>query len=248
MAVNYWTAAVLGAVLSPSMQFRFGAIEWGLSLSGGVVFVLGFLTIMISIQKKGLAIPVTLMRLSVIFPVLFSILLWGEAMSPLQLTAFILTLMTIGAFSIRDTLPLTVVHIKENWLNIFFLVVVLGTADTITRALEIYGEPQLFTSYLMILFFTAACLTTLLSIKEISKVNMKIIIAGVLLGIPNYFTSHFILKSLQEFDAVIVFPVFNLAIILISAFIGMVLLKEKLHRYEKIGIALAIPAVILLNL
>lgn len=248
MAANYWTATLLGFFLQGNGQLVFTPLEAGLSVVGGVFFVLGFFLIMHSIHKKGLAIPVTLMRLSVIFPVLFSIIFWNETLENSQIIAFIMTLIAIALFSFRENFARTFQNIRDNLSQIFLLVFVLGLADTLTRSLEYYGVPQKFPSYLMLLFFTAAVITTTVAVRSRSNGVIYAIIMGIVLGLPNYFTSHFILKALEHFPAVFVFPVFNLSVILLSVGFALWVLGERITTTEKIGILVAVPAIILMNL
>lgn len=247
MTSNYWIATLLGFVLSGQGFIRLNHLELSLAIAGGIVFVLGFLVIMVSIHQKGLAIPVTIMRLSVIFPVLISVLFWGEHFSFYQLLAFILTLMTIAFFAYRENMKQTLDYMKKNWFVIFALILILGTADTLVRALEYYGEQQKFAGYLTILFFSAAIITTFISLYRIKKITLFSVGMGVLLGIPNYLTSHFLLKALNQYDAIVVFPLFNLSIILISVFIGVLWFNERLTFGEKLGVIFSIPAIVLIN-
>jgi drug/metabolite transporter (DMT)-like permease len=248
MAANYWMASFLGYQLSSPITIRFTYTEWILSVLGGITFVAGFLAIMISIKQKGLAIPVTIMRLSVIYPVVISVLFWGERITFPIAFALILTFTSIGLFTVKENMKKTIIHVREHWIPVFLLITVMGMADTLTRALEYYGSPKKFESYLFILFGTAGLVTSVLLFIQKEKITGPSLLAGLLLGIPNYFTSHFILKALSQLQAVIVFPVFNLGVIVISVLFALILLKEKLTFYEKWGIVVAIPAILLLQL
>ena len=71
---------------------------------------------------------------------------------------------------------------------------------------------------------------------------------GVLLGLPNYFTSHFLLKALSEVPAVVVYPTRGVASIALIALAGVLLFKERLSMRQWISIFAIAAALVLLNL
>jgi drug/metabolite transporter (DMT)-like permease len=78
----------------------------------------------------------------------------------------------------------------------------------------------------------------------------KSILSGILLGIPNYFSIYFLLKSLDHFknDGSFVFPSMNLSIIIFTAIVSFVLFKEKLTARIGIGLVVATCSILLLYL
>ena len=80
--------------------------------------------------------------------------------------------------------------------------------------------------------------------------NIKSIVGGLFLGIPNYYSMYFLIKALQSknLESATVFTLINIGIILLTTFFGILLFKEKLLKQNYFGIALAIIAVILVTL
>ena len=74
-----------------------------------------------------------------------------------------------------------------------------------------------------------------------------VLIFGILLGVPNYFSAKFLLKSLESVPAVIAFPTFSVGAIVIITFTGVLVFKEKLSRKQVIGTAGILLALVLLN-
>jgi drug/metabolite transporter (DMT)-like permease len=76
-------------------------------------------------------------------------------------------------------------------------------------------------------------------------INQQSIIGGIILGIPNYLSIFFMLKTLNDFDndGAVVFPLLNIAIIIFTAFSGTLLFKEKLSKLNLAGIMLAIISI-----
>jgi len=74
------------------------------------------------------------------------------------------------------------------------------------------------------------------------KITLKNCFAGVVLGIPNYLSIFFLLKALQDFNnnGAVIFPILNIAVILVTASVALLVLKEKLTPYNYIGLGLAV--------
>ena len=72
--------------------------------------------------------------------------------------------------------------------------------------------------------------------------------AGILAGIPNYFSSWFLLKALVRLPAMLVYPVFSVGSILLVTGFGALIFKERLEKRQWLGLGLILIALILLNL
>lgn len=65
---------------------------------------------------------------------------------------------------------------------------------------------------------------------------------------PNYFSARFILRALTQLPAVIVYPTFSVASMVVLTLTGVLFFKEKLSRREWIGIGMILVALIFLNI
>lgn len=70
---------------------------------------------------------------------------------------------------------------------------------------------------------------------------------GVGLGVINYGSLEFILRAIEALPGTFVFPVNNIAIVILAALVGVLVWKEHLTRYNQWGLALAVVALVLLN-
>ena len=88
------------------------------------------------------------------------------------------------------------------------------------------------------------------SFKVPLKINFRNVLGGLILGILNYFTLYFLLRALQNdyFDSSSVFTINNVATVLFSTILGILLFKEKLITKNWIGIGLAVVSIILVAL
>ena len=92
------------------------------------------------------------------------------------------------------------------------------------------------------------CLFLLIQqIKQPTLFGIKNLIAGILLGVPNYFSIIFLIKSLQTrgFESSMLFTINNVGIVVLSTIFGVILFKEHFSLKNKIGIALAIFGIIM---
>ena len=79
-------------------------------------------------------------------------------------------------------------------------------------------------------------------------VKAKNLLAGFLLGIPNYYSIYFLLESYQSLtwqDSSIL-AVVNVSVVLLSVIIGFIVFKEALSKRKMIGILAALIAIFLL--
>jgi drug/metabolite transporter (DMT)-like permease len=71
---------------------------------------------------------------------------------------------------------------------------------------------------------------------------------GLLLGVVNYGSLEFILRAIADLPGPFVFPANNIAIMVLSAVVGVYLWNERLSMPNRVGMALAVLALVLLRL
>ena len=82
------------------------------------------------------------------------------------------------------------------------------------------------------------------------KLEFKSIYGGIALGIVNYYSIYFLLKALQYegTESSTIFTVNNVAIVMLSTLIGLVLFRETIYTKNWIGIVLAVVSIALVML
>ena len=98
------------------------------------------------------------------------------------------------------------------------------------------------------IFFVAGVLAFVLVLKSKKKVSPKDVIFGVILGVPNYFSSRFLLLSLSSMSAVVVYPTYSVATMIVITVVGVLAFKEKLDRKKAIALGMIVLALGLLNI
>jgi drug/metabolite transporter (DMT)-like permease len=112
------------------------------------------------------------------------------------------------------------------------------------------NEVSIFASTTFLFAFIFGVLFLLFKIlKEQQKIYGKNILAGFLLGIPNYYSMFFLIKALQNknLESATIFTLINIGVILLTTIFSILFFKEKLKPQNYIGILLAITAVFLVT-
>ncbi|MBX7242561.1 MAG: DMT family transporter [Bacteroidia bacterium] len=257
IAVNYLTCVICGAIQSPGFAGNILSagseiMTFGLSLGLlfiGIFFCIGYVT-----QKAGAGFVAILSKMCVIIPVLFSVFYLNEKINAWNITGIIFAVFSIFLIQYRtkgsgSAEPLSVL------VMILSALVFLGSGmiDTSLKIFDVYYSHLLPESEFSILIFGSAAVTgfLILAYMYISgkiPLDYRPLIAGIGLGIPNYFSILFLLKALSYIQASVFFPLNNIGVVLAVCFLGILLFKEVYTRINYIGVAVAISAILLLAL
>ena len=204
-------------------------------------------------QKVSVSLSSLASKMSLVIPVLISLFLFeGNEYSLYNYIGLALALIAIALSSIRR-------NKQSQKINAFYyfliplIFICSGTLDSILNYSNNFLKTDTETRIFPILIFGTACsIGTLGVIYQIlfnkQKIDLKSIIGGIVLGIPNYFSIYFLLKTLQcyENNGSLVYPILNISIILLSTLSAIIFFNEKLTTIKKIGIALSILAILLI--
>lgn len=251
---NYITAFLLAYMMSNgTVVSALLVAEWRwLALLLGLIFIVSFNIMARSSQEAGVAISSVANKMSFVGPILFGIFILGEHYSILQNLGVVLAIVAVILSSGLGSQKLESKKLKLPILLFFAglaidIILHIGETQYIKE-----GENLLFTGST---FGIAALLGFIymiyLSIKEKSTPKLRDIVGGILLGIPNFFSIFFFLSALEEsekagWDSSKLFPMANLGIIVVNAFVGYFIFKEKLNRINYIGILLALLSIALI--
>jgi multidrug transporter EmrE-like cation transporter len=78
--------------------------------------------------------------------------------------------------------------------------------------------------------------------------GLREILFGALVGVPNFFSAKFLLGALTKLPAVVVYPSFSVATMLIVTLTGVAVFRERLKKVQWIALGAIIAALILLNI
>lgn len=255
---NYITCVITGSFVNGSFPVHQSNIAtpwfiWACIM--GAMFVSIFNVVAITAQKNGVAVASVANKLSLIIPVILSVYLYRESVAgwkaagvTLALAAVIFTCYTKKKVDADKTEKGLMVYI---WPSVLFLS--SGLLDALINHVQItYVTEENNNDYLVSSFFSAATIgSSILLIQYLrrkQKFQWKNFLAGILIGIPNYFSIwclvHFLKQSPWQTSASI--PVNNMGIVLFSALAAGILFKERLSKINWLGIVLSIIAIYLI--
>lgn len=218
----------------------------------GLVFILVFNLMATTTQKNGLSVAAVASKMSVAIPVVFGILVYKESTGFLKISGILIALIAVYLTSIKNT---SGTSLKTQNL-IFPLLVFLGGGiiDTSLKFMEknhvAVEETALFSACIFGFAAVIGICTLLYKLyKQTLKIAPKNIIAGICLGVPNYFSIYFLIQALRNetLDSSTVFIINNVAILLLSTIVGVLFFKEKLIQKNWLGIILAIISILLVT-
>ena len=123
-----------------------------------------------------------------------------------------------------------------------------GTCDAMNKIYDVFGQAQLNSQFLFIAFVCALLLAVVLMIHRRERIGKKEAVFGLLVGVPNYFSSRFLLYALKDVPAVIAYPTYSVTTIVLLSLIGVFIYHEKITKSLGIGMAAIVTAIALLNL
>jgi len=255
IVVNYMVAFTLGFISSektititeiPNQPWFYGAIFLG------AMFVSIFFVMAITAQKNGISVASISGKMSVVIPIFFGVLLYGESINLLKITGIIIALIAVYLASIKEGEN----DVKKGQLLFPMLLFVgSGIIDTSLKYIEEQFVPveevAVFSGSLFaIAAFFGSVLLGIKALKKRDSFGFKNIIAGIILGVPNYYSIVFLIKALQTdgFESSTLFTLNNVAIVIVSSIVGLILFRERFSNNNKIGVFLAIIGIILVSL
>ena len=253
ITVNYLVASLLGFCFSHYPISISGVLtsKWlPFALLIGFSFILMFFLIGYSTRHSGVAVTAIAGKMSMVIPILFSILYFSEKITALKLLG--LTLATVAVF-LTSYRPVN----KAKKLLVFILPIAIflgsGITDSIVKYAQTYFVPNSMSLlFSAIVFLTALFLGLLFIIinpKSVSKeFSFAELIGGTILGIANFGSLYFFILALNNsrIDSSVVFGLNNICVVLFSIVIGSSIFGEKLSKINFAGVLFAVIAILTL--
>ena len=246
LAGNYIICSLIALGLSvPTLGGNLQGLSFasGLGLINGLIYLGGFALMQWSTRHNGVVLSSIFMKLGILVSMLISVVWFRELPTALQTLGFILAVAAIVIINYRKGSSLT----RNSWVLLLMLCM-CGMGDVMSKVYEVYGNPEIENVFLLFTFISALVLCLGLMVYKKERLGLRELLFGVLLGVPNFLTSLFLLKALATVPAVIAFPSYSVATILMVALAGLLFFREKLSKKQLIGAALICVALAFLNL
>jgi len=252
IVANYFVAFILGFILvgKPIVPSEIIAYKWlPFAAISGFFLMFVFNVFALSAQKVGVAITAVSSKMSFVVPVFVGFLFYNEALSIIKFIGIITAIAALYFTFKRDD------KIKFEWLFLFLPLMLFfgnGTNDALLDYAEkflIDGKQSLFLAVAFFISFLMGLVFLLIKLfVKKQGFHLKSLLIGFILGVLNFGSTLFFLKSLSLFESSVFFPVFNVSIVSMAALIGFLVFKEPLMKTNWIGIILAVCAIIIMSL
>jgi drug/metabolite transporter (DMT)-like permease len=253
IVVNYWTCVITGSICLGKMcinteSFHADWFPWALIL--GIGFITIFNLIGYSTKIDGITTTTIANKLSLVIPVVLSVILYKEQLNIARICGIAVALPAVYLTSmVKDEN-----HKTQNLFIPILLFFSSGALDSFVKYSEHNFLPtnDVQAAFSINAFATAGVIgTTLIAILVILgkiQLHWRNIIAGICLGIPNYFSIYLFIRLLHSnfLESSASIPITNIGIVVVSTITAIILFKEKLTIPRIIGLLLAIVAIILI--
>ncbi len=233
-------------------------MEWlPASILIGILFILMFFLVAYSSQKAGISVTTVASKMSVIFPILFSMLIEpGDRFTLLKGAAILCTL--IG-------LALTVYNPREGISKRAVLIIPIilfagmGLVDSLVKfAQHRYvsdSETALFSAVLFLNAFIAGLVILIFTPRYFHSFKVPAVWGwGILLGGVNFGSIFFLVRALNfttpaggMIDSSVIFGINNTGVVALSVMTGLLVFGERLKPINWMGISLSVLALILFS-
>ena len=209
----------------------------------GFLYLAGFVLLQASVRRNGVVLSSTFMKLGLLVPMVMSVFLFGERPDGLQILGFCIAVGSI-----------VLIHFEKEQSAVKYktgLILVLlagGAGDAMSKVFEEVGDPALSGQFLLYTFASAFLLCTVLMLKKKERIGRQELLFGLLIGVPNFFSARFLLMALNSVPAIIVYPTYSVATILVVTLAGVGLFREKLGKRQWTALIAILAALVLLNI
>jgi len=253
---NYFAAVIAGSIVNGRFPVNNETIKlewfpWAMVM--GFIFIALFNIIGFTAQRIGVSVASVANKLSMVIPFLFSIYLYDENAAILKVLGIILALVAV-LLTCWPSNGQGENGKKLRGVLLFFIPAIIFFGSGMLDAMIKYVEHSYMTEenkndYLISVFSSAATigavsLIILLATKK-EKFDPRAIIAGICLGVPNYFSIWCLVQVLKDYgdNSSAIIPINNMGIVLFSAVVAWLVFKERLSKINWMGIILALGAI-----
>jgi len=261
IVINYLIASILGFVINPG-GINISAIreaQWlPISALIGILFIIMFFLIAFSSRRAGISITTVASKMSVIFPILFSLIIDpSDQLSGIKTAAIFATLAGVGftVYKPREgILDPAVIYIP------LILFIGMGGVDSLVKFAQHRFVNDSHTALFSAVLFLNAFISGLIALMFFPKyfrsfAKPAIWGWGLLLGAVNFGSIFFLVRALNYvrpsgsgIDSSVIFGVNNIGIVALSVLAGLWLFREKLLLLNWLGVLLSALALLLFAL
>ena len=248
LAGNYLVASIVGlffVLIREEVRFSVETLFFGLGL--GLLFVLSFFAFAKAISYAGTGLATTSSRLSVIIPILFSIIIYNEKPNVYHMVGFLFTVITfiLFYFSVKGNNQDGEGIVK--YVLLLLVLIGIGINDFSMKIFKSWRPESEEPFFILFVFSSAFSYSVIYILLKKIKIVKHTATWGLLLGVPNVFSTIFLLAALALIPAILVYPLINVGIIIFTTLLAFFIWKEKLNRWGILALTSGILAIVFLS-
>ena len=253
IVANYVVCVVTGCLFMGSMPFTAAAVgsswfPWALLMGAGFISIFNLMAY--STRIDGITTTTIANKLSLVIPVLFSLIVYREHAGIGKIVGIVLAFPAVYLTS-------RVTGDDNKPQNLFWPAILFAGSGSLDTIMNYVQQNHLTTPndqalYTVFCFAVAGSLgvllmATLVVLKKI-KLQWRNLIAGICLGIPNYFSIYFFIRALNSdfLQSSASIPVMNIGILVASSLTALLVFREKANALRYTGLVLSVIAILLI--
>jgi drug/metabolite transporter (DMT)-like permease len=221
------------------------SVVWGLSLGlvSGLFFFLSFIFYQKSVRESGASLSGAFGKLGILIPMILSLLVWKEYPEALQwvgigLAIFSLVLVNNPFGSGRQNFKAALI----------MLFITGGLAEFMNKLFQNYTVSGYKNVFLFSVFASAFAISAFFLKRSGKSFHKREAIVGLIVGLPNLFSSFFLIMALEEMKGSVVFPVYSAGSVVMISLGSLLFFGEKLKKLEMISLGMVLISLIIINI
>ena len=259
--INYLVASIMGFLVNADQMQVSGILSAGwipVSILIGFLFIVMFFLVARSSNEAGISVTTVASKMSVVFPIAFSIMIDPSDQLTILKGAAIVATLTGVLLTIYE--PGKTLQARKRTFLPLVLFIGMGVVDSLVKYSQHHHVSDSDTALFSAVLFTMAFLTgmVILPFRKEGITEFKRAAVwrwGILLGIVNFGSIYLMISALNhvnEFgvriDSSIIYGANNIGIVSLSVLAGLFIFREKLRTVNWIGIVISTIAIVLFSI
>jgi drug/metabolite transporter (DMT)-like permease len=249
---NYSMAAFLTWIFLKPQLASITSAPLNIYLLLGILLPAIFYVMAAAVRNAGIVRTDVAQRLSLLISLSAAFLLFGDQMSLAKVIGII-----VGFAAIFCLIPWQKTHVvsqsnKSTWIYLVGVFLGIGVIDILFKQMAL-NKTAPYTASLFVVYVLAFIVSVVGTVYQVKfkkkRFLFRNIFFGWILGLFNFGNILFYLKAHQalEHDPSTVFTAMNIGVIAAGTLVGLFIFKEKLVLLHRLGIALAVAAIIIIG-
>lgn len=241
--VNYFIATLVSLTLT-IINGVFFFDKWILiiGIPAGLFFYLAFVYYQKSVNDDGAGLAGMFGKLGILMPMILSLTFWREWPTSMQWIGIGFSMMAIVLVNWNPNMK------NIGWRPALMLLFLFGgMAEFSNKLYQRFGSVELKSLFLAVVFGVAFCFSLSGLLKRKLPIRKIDFITGICVGVPNLFSSLFLILALQYLPTAVVFPAYSAGAILTIFLLSHLIFKEKMTNRAWVSAVLTLIGLVFIQ-